>query len=329
MSAASAGGAPAAHPTLTASAPGKLLLAGEYAVLRGAEAVVVAMDRRAVATWPAAGPRADSPFLDALVARLRQRLGADHLGARAAAELAVDTAAFSHQGQKLGLGSSAAATVAAAALALGAGGQGVSAAAVFELAAAAHGDAQGRRGTRGSGADIAASAYGGALRFALGERGASVAPLPLPRSVTLVPFFTGVSADTVTMVAHVERAGAAAAPALAAIAAAAAELATAFERDRADAIVAAVAAGGRALAELGQRAGYDLETAAVRAARAHLEPLGAAVKTTGAGGGDLAVAVAPAEIGRNDVAAALIQAGCQVLPLSIDPSGVDLRQPSV
>ena len=43
---------------MIATAPGKLILTGEYAVLDGAPALVVAMDRRAVArraTWSAFG----------------------------------------------------------------------------------------------------------------------------------------------------------------------------------------------------------------------------------------------------------------------------------
>ena len=100
-------------------------------------------------------------------------------------------------------------------------------------------------------------------------------------------------------------------------------------RDDGPAILAAVAAGGQAIAALGLAAGHDLETSAVRAARAAVSHLGVQVKTTGAGGGDLAVAAVPAEASRNEVAAALIQAGCHVLPLSIDPRGVDLGLPPV
>ncbi|MBK7537068.1 MAG: hypothetical protein IPI49_17235 [Myxococcales bacterium] len=313
------------------TAPGKLLLAGEYAVLHGAEAVVVAMDRRARAHWPRApqAPRPASPFLDAVAAQLEARLGPDHASARAARALAVDTSAFTSGGQKLGLGSSAAATVAATATALAVGEVRASVQEIFELAAAAHGDAQGRRGTRGSGADIAASCYGGALRFRLQGGRAEISPLRISAAVTWLPFFTGQSADTVSMVAQVERCGAAARPALRAIAEAAAALADALTRDDGPAILAAVAAGGQAIAALGLAAGHDLETGAVRAARAAVSHLGVQVKTTGAGGGDLAVAAVPAEASRNEVAAALIQAGCHVLPLSIDPRGVDLGLPPV
>jgi phosphomevalonate kinase len=312
-------------PLRVATAPGKLLLTGEYAVLEGAPAVVAAVDARAVACR---APRRPSPFLDALAARLAERLGAEHPCARAAAaDIAVDTAAFSRGGQKLGLGSSAAATVAAAALALDADGGAAPATrdAIFELSFAAHGDAQGARGSRGSGADIAASTHGGVLAYQLaGDRGRA-APLPLPRSITLIAFFTGTSADTVTMVGKVHSAGAATRASLDAIARASEDLAQAIARDDASAILRAIRDGGAGIAALGAAAGYDLETAAVRVARDALAHLDGAVKTTGAGGGDLAIAVLPRGANADEAAAALIQAGCQVVPLSIDPRGVQIE----
>lgn len=307
------------------TAPGKLLLAGEYAVLRGGVAVVAAMDRRASARLAdAAGVR--SPFLTAVAQRIGELWGKDHPAAHAAARVVVDTAAFSQGGQKLGLGSSAAATVAATAAALAGGGLEVEREQVLALATAAHGDAQGQRGSRGSGADIAAATYGGLLQFRLGAPGPVLSPLPVPSSVQWLPFFTGHSADTVAMVSRVEAAGAAAEPALTALADAGSALAVALQRGDASSILQALQAAAQALAALGQAAGYDLETAAVRAVRAALEPLGAAVKTTGAGGGDLAIAALPAHADRNEATARIIQAGCRALPLSIDPRGVDLRQ---
>lgn len=307
------------------TAPGKLLLAGEYAVLRGGVAVVAAMNRRARACL-AEPTSAASPFLAAVAARIAERWGPTHPAAHAAAQVVVDTAAFSQDGQKLGLGSSAAATVAATAAALAGGGLELTRAQVLELALAAHGDAQGQRGSRGSGADIAASTYGGLLQFRLGEQGPLLSPLPIPSSVQWLPFFTGHSADTVTMVARVEAAGAAVQPPLEALARAGQGVAAALASGNGPAILEAITAAGHALAELGRAAGYDLETAAVRAVRTALAPLGAAVKTTGAGGGDLAIAVLPDHVDRNDAMARIIQAGCRALPLSIDPTGVDLRE---
>ncbi len=312
-----------------ASAPGKLLLAGEYAVLGGATAVVIAVDRRAVARR---APRQASPFLDALAAQLIARFGAEHAGARACAtDIAVDTSDFSRGGHKLGLGSSAAATVAAAALAIAdrAPPDDDSRTAwrddVFALAAAAHGDAQGARGSRGSGADIAAATYGGTLAYCVSDGAVKWRRLRTPRAVQLLPFFTGHSADTVTMVAKVQAAGDITRQSLDAIARASEDLAQAFERDDASAILRAIRQGGAGLAALGEAAGHDLETSSVRAARAALAPLGGAVKTTGAGGGDLAIAVIPAGQPPDEAVAALIQAGCQMVPLAIDPRGARIH----
>jgi phosphomevalonate kinase len=305
------------------SAPGKLLLAGEYAVLGGATAVVMAVDRRARAHR---GVRQPSPFLDAVTAQLTTRLGPEHPSVRAMAEVTIDTSAFSSGGRKLGLGSSAAATVAATAWALRAGGRATDREEILEISSAAHGDAQGRRGTRGSGADVAASTYGGILAYAIRGEQLVHEPLPSPTSVVLLPFFTGHSADTVTMVARVQAAGRAAEPSLHAIADAAEMLIAGLRRDHGPTILAALAAGGEAIAKLGQTASYDLETAAVRAVRTAVAPWGGAVKTTGAGGGDLAIAAVPLAETSHQVRAAIIQAGCQVVPLAIDLRGVDLSQ---
>ena len=68
--------------------------------------------------------------------------------------------------------------------------------------------------------------------------------------------------------------------------------------------------------------------ACVTAARQALARLGGTAKTTGAGGGDVAIAVIPATRPQEDVTGAerlLIEAGCQPLGLSVDTTGVDLQ----
>ncbi|HEY3358228.1 MAG TPA: hypothetical protein VGQ83_33580, partial [Polyangia bacterium] len=87
-------------------APGKAFVSGEYAVLHGAPAVVVAVARYAVARLAPGSVDELSPFLAAVVARCPAPPGTIPV---------VDTSALAaHDGTKLGLGSSAAATVAAA-----------------------------------------------------------------------------------------------------------------------------------------------------------------------------------------------------------------------
>src|ERR1043166_3119640 len=71
---------------MIASAPGKLIVAGEYAVLDGAPAIVVAVDRRAVARRNAT-PRGSSPFLVAVAEEIAVPRGASDPAARAALEI--------------------------------------------------------------------------------------------------------------------------------------------------------------------------------------------------------------------------------------------------
>ena len=125
-------------------APGKLLLTGAWAVLEGAPAVVLAVDR-----FAEAGPGAPSTMPE--VVAVARRLDAPIP--------AVDVSALGDRGRKLGLGSSAAASVAAAGAIFHARGLALDPATVLEPALAAHRAIQ----PRGSGVDVAASAFGGAI----------------------------------------------------------------------------------------------------------------------------------------------------------------------
>ena len=305
------------------SAPGKLILAGEYAVLRGGLAVVAAVRRRAIARVVAPDPaRAArrSPFLDA-AARVLD--GADHPDAaellRTAVE--VDTSALHDGPTKLGLGSSAAATVAAIGCAIAGTGQPLRRDLVHMLARNAHRLAQGARGVPGSGADVLASARGGVLWMRDSDHG----PVALP-AVTWVPLWTGQAADTVALVAAVEQARIARPLGIDVIVdqigAAAEELAAAAD---AAAVIAAIEAGGEAIAQLSAIVGVDLETERVREVRRAVRDAGGAVKTCGAGGGDVAIAALPPGFEVTALAEAFSKAGCRPLDLPFDPRGVDIE----
>ena len=78
---------------MIATAPGKLIVTGEYAVLDGAPAIVVAVDRRAIARRNAP-PCGSSPFLIAVAEEIAARRGAADPAAQAALEISVDSSAF-------------------------------------------------------------------------------------------------------------------------------------------------------------------------------------------------------------------------------------------
>jgi len=297
-----------------ATAPGKLILTGEYAVLDGALALVTAVNRRAVAKREAV--RGSSPFLLAVTHELAAR--GKHDAARASIEIAVDSSAFyDAHGTKLGLGSSAAVTVAATACALA---DTFDRAEVLAIATAAHANAQGERGARGSGADIAAAVHGGTIAY---SRDATRA-LQWPTSVVIVPFFTGAAADTATLVAHVMASrGPAVDAALVAIGDASRAACSALDGP-ADGVVAAFALAGIGIDRLARAANVDLVPTCVTAARAALAKLGGTAKTTGAGGGDVGVAVMPATTDVSEVTRILIESGCKPLRITVDEPGVDI-----
>ena len=286
-----AGSAAGSH---VASAPGKILLAGEYAVLEGAEAVVMAVDRRVVARIDEFGGRALSSFLIAARDALAEELGQDCPAVRAAGAVSVDSGALAlADGTKLGLGSSAAATVAALGCALASGGENASPDRILALAHRAHASAQ--RG-RGSGVDVAAAALGGlcAATPAGGARPPRIRTLPLPDTLTWIAAFSGRAAHTPTLIAASEAAKARSpggyAEAIHALAEAAAALAGALETADAPAVVAAIATGAEAVAVLDAVMEPELVIPAHAAIAAAARKCGGAAKPTGAASGDLSIA---------------------------------------
>lgn len=171
----------------TVSAPAKLVLTGEYAVLEPDErAVVAAVDRFTDArVTPADRMRLTAPALDLSEADARYEAGrwalvTPHAKASFVTEALSTTLAYMEEGGteieafhleispalaeggvKIGLGGSAATTVAVVGAVLKAFGEAADPMVVYRLGAIAHLRAQGS----GSGIDVAASAFGGVLAF--------------------------------------------------------------------------------------------------------------------------------------------------------------------
>ncbi len=272
--------------SLLASAPGKLFLSGEYAVLSGAPAVVTAVDRRALVHASETAPP-PSPVLEAV-----RREVARHLGLADPGQLPpvrVDTSELSCGRRKLGLGSSAATAVAAtAALIALAEADEINPEQLLALAGAAHRGAQ--RG-RGSGADVAAAAYGGTLEFSVERE-----PRPLElRGVEPVFAWTEAEASTAELLAAVERLAGrdpgAHRDLVARLENEARDLAGAYRAGDAAGVIASSARYRELMEGLGRAAGVAIVTAAHRRAAEIAERLGGAAKPSGAGGGDCAVAV--------------------------------------
>lgn len=302
---------------MTWSAPGKLFLFGEYAVLRGAPAVVTAVDQRVVASrgdgdaYTVIGAAAD-PRLPAAVAL--------HTGGSPAG-ITVDVRAMVSQDAKLGLGSSAASAV-------------VLAAAMHETADldtvyrdAYHAHRAFQAGV-GSGADVAASCFGGTLiaRPDLDGRDApAIEPVEWPHELTVFTVWTGQAADTRKLVAAVDPAHRPL-PHLCQLAEAAA---VAFRDRDVDRILVLATDYDYALGKLGAAARANIRTRMHdRIARVARE-FGATAKPSGAGGGDITLVFAHRTLDAATLGAALPK-GARLLNLGLGAAGLrdDSRTPT-
>lgn len=288
---------------MKASAPGKLVLLGDYGVLAGGPALVAAVNRRAIGSYEGHSP--PSAVVEAVLARAVAQGGAP-------TPPVIDTRAFLDEGgQKLGLGSSAAVAVITAALSLRRGDE-----LAFKVALEGHRDAaQGK----GSGVDVVASFHGGV--FATSAQPAPVEPLATRiRGLHLLVYYTGESASTAKMIEVVERADSWLEWQKVLIDLSQRGL-DAWRRQDAAAFLAVVARYGRALAGLGADAGVPIVTHRTAELMRRASELGAAAKPSGAGGGDVAVLFTPDPALGPKLAD---ETGCALIDVAVDPQGLRL-----
>lgn len=292
-----------------ATAPGKLVVLGEYAVLTGSPALVLAVDRHCQAelgpseserchlricapepeemTFPLGAPSG--------VALVDLLTGAEDAGSVIAWRGSVDSSGFFDGQAKLGIGSSAAALTAwAAAWSVYTGmGHIASDAASLETLIGLH---RAFQGGSGSGLDVAASLFGGVLTYRLvPESGPKVGSVELPNSVGFTTVFTGRSASTQDFVAAygdwrtarpVE-----AAEQLQLLEHVAEQGCAAVRENDADEFLAAVAAYGERLDVLGECIGAEIMTREHHEVAGDAKQCGVVYKVSGAGGGDLGIAL--------------------------------------
>ncbi len=230
---------PTITPLIRTQAPGKLILLGEYAVLRGAPALVMAVDRYAhvylessrsntfLLTAPDVGIR-ELPFsvgkqgtvafthdisVDPNAVAFVQS-AVETVAATASlppVRITISSAEFFYQNSttKLGLGSSAAVAVSLIAALLHAAGiaqrdEDAFKLQVLEMALTAHRRAQGKQG---SGVDIAASTFGGILEYTMPVVSTQLPPkiqaLSLPPRLYMRFVWTRTAASTTRLIQQV------------------------------------------------------------------------------------------------------------------------------
>ena len=311
----------------TVFAPGKLFVIGEYAVLHGARALVAAVSAGiACRCLPASAWRIAAPDLglDFAIDGVPRDSAAALLASAATAardELAIASPlSFEVRGSELasrgkyGLGGSAASVVAILGAAAVSAGLDLDAkgtrARLFSLAFSVHREHQ--RG-RGSGADVAASVYGGWLDYALGEGGARIAPAAMPSGIRLGAVWSGVASDTARAIEAFESP-----PVLGRLRSIVERFWVAVERADRAGIGREIDAYGEALESIDGGAGARRIADLVKRARA----LGFAAKGSGAVGGDCAIAVGfdPVDCARLEME--WRNAGAEPLGVAIDSRGV-------
>ena len=310
---------------LVVSAPGKLMIAGEYAVLEGAEAIVTAVGRRAYARLSPGPQPQTSPEALAARAAAERRLGP------VAGAITVDVGELQLEGRKLGLGSSAAAAAAAAGAVFAAHGHDVKAQATREQVLACALDGHRAVAPHGSGADVAAAVLGGFIRFRKLGEGVETHALRWPDALELVVVWHGTPVRTSDMIKH-----------LRALAARDAELYRARMRalaEQSDQLISAVMAAeletivdcfhafGSAMDALGEAAGMRVVTDTCKQLRNLARDHGGAAKPSGAGGGDVTIAVFSSSSGANAFRARCATEGFEVLSLELGANGERDEEP--
>lgn len=297
------------------SAPGKLFLAGEYAVLWGAPAVLVAVGPRLTVSvrrvgtttlqLEVPGHRITLPLVDGRAggwpeahpgARFVQGAASRRLEVRptpVGLHLRFSPSPRGEHGEKLGLGTSAAAAVLAAA-AVAPDALATQRHELFAAAAAAHWSVQGGKGSNG---DVAASCFGGLLRY---ERWPVEQAEPGPVQVKSLPaellhfgfVESGSAAETPSMVKAVEArlSPEGRAHFVAASTAATGALVSALERGDGAGALEGLLRGGEVLAELGRAVEVPIVTEALARILAMPRPAEVGLRLSGAGGGDGLVA---------------------------------------
>lgn len=341
-----------------ASAPGKLVVVGEYAVLHGAPAIATSVGVRAHASVSSVA-ESSSQFVDSASGRTFQfhcdrqrgfRWSEDVPSTRGGIlqtvletllqeqsqidclpplRISMNTDAFyRHVGsepRKLGLGSSAAALVALAGALFDALALPVDREDVTRFSISAHRNFQ---GGQGSGVDIAAAANGGVLSIRQPQSGDTlhIERLAWPESFFMLPVWSGESASTVDLLSRLDafrdRKPDAFDVRMRALKHAAELASTAWLERSAGRILAAINGYAEALSALDREADVGIVTDAHERLRALTEMHGGRYKTSGAGGGDFGFAYTDSAAVAEDVRKAFVDDGIPVLEVPSNTTGL-------
>ena len=272
------------------SVPGKLMISGEYAVLFGAPAIATAIDRRVIADWAPNEAAGSQPLRPE--AKEARRFAEEICGPVKLA-LHIDVDSLYEGGQKLGLGSSAASAVAAAAAVFAKHGHDVLTLAVREQIFACAFKGHKAIAPHGSGADVAASAYGGFIHFETRADNPMVIPLEPPTQVHWSVVFTQHSARTSDLVYKVNALRSNQASlfetTMSSLKSSATDFLNVWRSTNPASLITAVEICHEAMRSLGETANAPIVEERLNTIATLAKKCGGAAKPSGAGGGDVAL----------------------------------------
>jgi len=341
-----------------ASAPGKLLLVGEYAVLEGAPAITAAIDVHARAKVIAI-PGTESVFFDALSGQAYYfiidgnnglRWTGEHPGDNGAIVQAVISSCVEHSTllddgpsfrvsmntdefysqiggnwTKLGVGSSAAVLVALVGALVAELNLVMSSKELLAICHTAHHRFQ---GGRGSGADVATAVHGGviAVRRGADPQVVDVTRCDWPGGLSALPIWSGASASTPELLIRFEKFKADNPDDyrrhIRHLKALAEQACVAWSEQSVLDILSALAGYDDALRALDDDAQIGISTQAHVRIRQLVERHGAVYKTSGAGGGDFGLALTDSTAVLDAVRADCIDSGYAILDKSFAVEGL-------
>jgi len=346
-------------PVEAATAPGKLILLGEYAVLESAPALVAAVNKDCkVEIKPRSGGifKFEAPNLGmkdilfsldqngtAILANGKNgsenkpgfvfsllKYMITRIGAIASADITIDTSEFYHRKstQKLGLGSSAALTVAFLKALSEYLGIRFWSKSLFQEALRAHRIAQGKIG---SGVDIAASTTGGVIEYRMPELienlDGKINSLTWPQDLEMIPVWTGCSTSTRKFVKNVNKFRDSVPNAYDQIMKKMHEIceegSKAFRSGDVEAFLEIVPVFAKLEEQLGLESGTDIISAVHKKIEHLVHQAGGVYKPSGAGGGDIGVAFCNSPDIRERIVHIIAESPFEILDLAIQKQGLN------